>query len=482
MKYLLLFVLTCCLVHRATAQSPTGDWYGLLDAMGTELAIVLHISKYEDGTLAGTFDSLDQNAYGIDMDRISLDGNQLSWSSDMLQAEYTGTLSELGLRGEFSQAGFDFPLDFSRTPLTRTGLAARPQDPQDFPYEQIPVSFDGGEQGVVLAGEITRPRAAEEQPPAEVQKIKAGIILIAGSGGQDRNSELGRAINHRPFLVLSDFLTRNGYTVLRYDERGIAESTGDHSAATSADLALDATAAAHFFRQQDGMQEVPIGIIGHSEGGLIGPMVSNQDPEALDFLILLAGPGLPGDSIILEQSRLIQQQMGAPPKLIERNLKPQRSAFTYMRNHPEMDDQTLEAELLQIFVQAISDLPAPLQASIDDKEAFARQQMGPLVNPWLRFFISTDPSDYLSQVTVPVLALNGELDLQVVAQPNLSAIAQTVGGNGNDDVTIVPLPGLNHLFQTAERGTPDEYGQIAETFSPTAMRIVLSWLGERFGN
>ncbi|MEL7377763.1 MAG: alpha/beta hydrolase, partial [Bacteroidota bacterium] len=473
--------LSSCLISEATAQSLTGDWYGLLDAMGTELAMVLHISKTEDGTLVGTFDSPDQNAYGIAMDLIEQTGNQLRWSINMMQAEYTGTLSELGLKGEFTQAGFDFPLDFSRTPLTRTGLAVRPQDPQDFPYERIPVTFGGGEEGVLLAGEITRPQVDEMQRPAEVQKIKAGIILVAGSGGQDRNSELGRAINHRPFLVLSDFLTRNGYAVLRYDERGIAESSGDHSSATSADLALDATAAAHFFRSQVGMEEKPIGIMGHSEGGLIGPMVFNQDPEALDFLVLLAGPALPGDSIILEQSRLIQQQMGAPPTLIERNLNPQRRAFSYMRNHPNMDDVALEAELVQIYVQAIDDLPAPLQASIDDKEAFARQQMGPMVNPWLRFFISTDPDDYLSQVTIPVLALNGELDLQVVAQPNLEAIARSVGSNGNGDVTIVPLPGLNHLFQTAARGTPDEYGQIQETFSPTAMRIMLSWLDERFG-
>ncbi|MEO0790296.1 MAG: alpha/beta hydrolase, partial [Bacteroidota bacterium] len=174
-------------------------------------------------------------------------------------------------------------------------------------------------------------------------------------------------------------------------------------------------------------------------------------------------------------------QMGAPPTLIERNLNPQRRAFSYMRNHPNMDDAALEAELVQIYVQAIDDLPAPLQASIDDKEAFARQQMGPMVNPWLRFFISTNPDDYLSQVTIPVLALNGELDLQVVAQPNLEAIARSVGSNGNEDVTIVPLPSLNHLFQTAARGTPDEYGQIQETFSPTAMRIMLSWLDDRFG-
>lgn len=465
----ILFALFPLLVG---AQEITGDWYGVLNAMGTELPMVLHISQHEDGSLSGTMDSPDQNVFGLEIDELSLNGQSFHFKMIDLQAEYQGTLSTLGLRGDFTQAGYDFPMDFTQTPVTRSGLKARPQDPQSFPYQQETVSFPGGDEEVSLTGEFTWP--SEGTP-------KAALVLVSGSGGQDRNSELGQGINHRPFLVLSDFLTRAGYAVLRYDDRGIAQSTGDHNLATSADFALDATAAAQYLRTRPELEGVKIGLAGHSEGGLIGPMVFAQDEEALDFLVLLAAPGLAGDSIILEQSRRIQELMGAPPVLVERNLAPLRTAYNYIRNHPEQNTEEIDAGLLEIFMASIDDLPLPLQNSIVDREAFARQQMGNLSNPWLRYFLSTDPAEFLQKVTIPVLALNGELDQQVVAEDNLTAIAMAVGSNGNTDITIVNLPGLNHLFQKATTGAPAEYGTIEETFNPTAMRIITSWLDQLVG-
>ena len=465
----ILSTLLALLPFLAFSQTISGNWYGLLDAMGTELTIVLHLSQAEDGSLNGTMDIPDQDVYGLEIDELSLEDRTFRFEMTDLGATYQGTLSSLGLKGDFSQAGFDFPLNFSKAELTRTGLKAREQDPQDFPYQRETVSFPGGAEDVTIAGEFTWP--ADKTP-------KAALILVSGSGGQDRNCELGRAINHRPFLVLSDYFTRAGYAVLRYDDRGIAESTGDYAAATTADFAKDALAAANYLRSRPELEGTQVGMAGHSEGGLIAPMVAAQDPEALDFLILLAAPALSGDSIVLEQSRRIQQLMGAPPVLVERNLSPLRSAYQYIRNHPELDRASLDSGLVDIFIRSIDDLPIPLQNSITDREGFARQQMGDLSNPWLRFFLSSNPSEYLSKVTVPVLALNGELDPQIVAQDNLRVIASSVGSNGNEAVTIVPLPGLNHLFQKATTGIPAEYGTIEETFSPTAMRIIVSWLDQ----
>ncbi|MEL6356912.1 MAG: alpha/beta hydrolase, partial [Bacteroidota bacterium] len=307
---------------------------------------------------------------------------------------------------------------------------------------------------------------------------KQAVILISGSGGQDRNSELGEAINHRPFLVLSDFLTREGIAVLRYDDRGIGASTGHFNSATTADFAQDAAAALSFLATHSELKNAQLGLVGHSEGGLVAPMVA-AEREDVDFVVLLAAPGIPSDTLMLMQSRLIQETMGAPAALIERNLKPIRQAYAYIKGHPELDETELENGLVEIFRASIKDLPQPLQDAIQDEEAFARQQVGTLSNIWFRYFLSFDPEPYLKQLEVPMLALNGELDTQVPAQINLDAIAQHVGSSGNPDMTLVPMPRLNHLFQSAETGSPSEYGNIEETFNPAAMRIIASWILER---
>jgi len=465
--FFLLLSLVC--QFYLTAQSVTGDWFGTLDAMGTKVPLVLHISESE-GVLTGTMDSPQQGGYDIPMDEVSLMGNQFFFSIDQAGIKYTGTLSKLGLNGDFNQAGFDFDLEFTREPPAANGQKRREQDPDAFPYRKIEVSYPGGAEGITMAGELTL--------PPEGIPIKQAVILVSGSGGQDRNSELGELINHRPFLVLSDFLTREGVAVLRYDDRGIGASTGSFSGATTADFAQDAAAALSFLSTQPELKDAHFGIIGHSEGGLIAPMVAAERKD-LDFVVLLGAPGIPSDTLMLMQSRLVQESMGAPPSLIERNLKPIRKAYAYINGHPGLEEAELREELIEIFRASIKDLPKPLQDAIQDEDAFARQQVGTLSNIWFRYFLSFDPEPYLQQLTVPVLALNGDLDTQVPSQINLDTIAKHVGSNGNADMTIVAMPGLNHLFQSAETGSPAEYGNIEETFNPAAMRIIANWVKER---
>jgi pimeloyl-ACP methyl ester carboxylesterase len=451
-----------------SSQSITGDWYGTLDAMGTKLPIVLHFQD-DGGKLSGTMDSPSQGAYGLEMNKVSFQKNQLGFELKMLGAKYSGTLSQLGLSGNFNQAGFDFDLDFGRTPPSANGEKKREQEPNDFPYLREEVTFAGGAENVIIAGELTLPSDG---------KVKQAVILVSGSGGQDRNSELGTGINHRPFLVLSDFLTRQGIAVLRYDDRGISKSTGYFNAATSVDFSEDAAAALTYLKSRDELKKAKVGIIGHSEGGLIASMVAAQGVE-LDFLVLLAAPGIPIDSLMLMQTKLIQTSMGAPDVVVERNLAPVRKAYTYIKQHPDQTQDEIDAGLVKIYKASITDLPAPLQRSIGDQDAFARSQIGGLSSKWFRYFLSFDPAVYLEQVTVPVLALNGEFDLQVPMQENLDGIARSIGSNGNKELTVVPLPGLNHLFQTTTTGSPNEYGQIEETFSPTAMRIIAGWIAKR---
>lgn len=458
-----LFLIT--LFHTLHSQDVQGDWYGTLDAMGTKLPLVFHISGPND-QLTGTMDSPDQNAYGIQLANVILTGNQLNLEIPVIQASFKGTLSQKGLSGDFTQAGFDFPMTLDHTPPAASGQKMREQEPRDFPYERETVSFPSNSPDVVMAGELTYPSD---------QKIKHAIILVSGSGGQDRNSELGQSINHRPFLVLSDYLTRKGIAVLRYDDRGIGASTGTFTGATTADFAEDANAAINFLANHPVTKKAQIGIAGHSEGGLIAPIVAAEN-EAVDFLVLLAAPGVPSDTLMLTQSRLIQQSMGAPASMVERNLKPIRKAYTVIRQNPTLSDDELQEVLVEVFKASISDLPQALQNSIQDKDAFARQQVGGLSNRWFRYFVSFDPRPYLAQVEVPVIALNGELDLQVPATMNLDAISKAIGSNGNPNMTIVSLPKLNHLFQTATTGAPTEYGTIEETFNSGAMLIIADWI------
>ncbi len=461
------FIFLCSYYALALAAQPiAGDWYGTLDAMGTKLALVIHIQQTGD-QLSGSLDSPGQQAFDIPMDAVSLQGNQFSFRINQLGASYQATLSELGLSGDFKQAGFDFPLDFGRTPPARNGMTKRPQEPNDFPYLRETVRFPGGAAGITLEGELTLPTDGE---------IQQAVILVSGSGGQDRNSELGADINHRPFLVLSDFLTRQGIAVLRYDDRGIAQSSGDFKAATTADFTQDAAAALRYLAQRKECQKAALGIIGHSEGGLIAAMVAAEEKE-LDFVVSLAGPGIPSDTLLILQSMLIQEKMMAPPAVIERNLAPIRKAYAYIKEHPEQSQEEMETGLVEVFVNTFEDYPAALQRAIGDKEAFARSQIGGLNSTWFRYFLSIDPAPYWSRVRVPVLAINGSKDLQVPARINLEAIAAHL--SNNNQLTLVELPDINHLFQTADTGLPTEYGGIEETFNPTAMRIIANWIANQ---
>ncbi|PHK99025.1 alpha/beta hydrolase [Neolewinella marina] len=353
-----------------------------------------------------------------------------------------------------AEGGGDF------TPLVSDSL--RPQDPTDFPYRREAVRFPGGAPGVELAGELTVPDSGA---------IRAVAILLTGSGPQDRNEDLGPHINHRPFLVLSDYLTRRGYGVLRYDDRGVGESSGRFSGATSADFAADAAAAVAYLRHLPDVQHLPLGLIGHSEGGLIAPMVVASG-AAVDYLILLAAPGLPIDSLMLEQRRMIAGQTTPDEPVV-------RGAFTFVRRHPELDSATFVAGLQDTILSLLPQLAPPVRASISDPELFAATYARGLSSAWFRYFLSLDPADYLSQVSVPVLALNGEKDLQV-SPGNLTALEESLTRAGNLEVTAIVLPGLNHLFQPATTGHPAEYGAIETTLAPEVLQRIADWLDNRF--
>jgi uncharacterized protein len=363
--------------------------------------------------------------------------------------------------------------------------AQRPQDPQrPFPYQEQRLFFDNPHaEGVRLAGTLTVPHGDGPFP---------AVVLVSGSGPQDRDEALA---GHRPFLVLADYLTQRGIAVLRYDDRGAFQSTGDFIAATTQDLASDAQAAVEYLGTRDEIDPAKIGIVGHSEGGLIAPMVAVQSP-AVAFIVLLAGTGIPGEQLMYLQQALILASQGGDATGIAFIRTRTELFFAVLKQG--LDADVAEQRLRQIWNDYLDgkivppDLSAaetePILAelatlSVEDKVELTRTTLDPqlkeLNRPWWTFFLSYDPATALTQVRVPVLALNGDKDLQVPARENLDAIAAALRQGGNPDFSIVELPNLNHFFQTSTTGAPSEYAVIEETFAPVALDILGDWIVSR---
>jgi pimeloyl-ACP methyl ester carboxylesterase len=281
--------------------------------------------------------------------------------------------------------------------------------------------------------------------------------LIPGSGPHDRDETL---LGHKVFLVLADYLTRKGIVVLRVDDRGVGKSTGNLADATTADLATDAEAGVAYLKTRSEVDPHKIGLIGHSEGGLIAPMVAARNADVA-FIVMMAGPGVPGDEILVEQVLLISEASGASHDVAEKNATAEREVVTLVKQ--EKDNAVLEKDLREKLAGKIP------EAQIDPT-------IKQLTSPWVRYFIAYDPAPALRKVKCPVLAINGEKDVQVPPKQNLPAIRRALEEGGNQHAEADELPGLNHLFQTAKTGVPSEYSEIEETMSPAAMEKIASWI------
>jgi hypothetical protein len=298
-------------------------------------------------------------------------------------------------------------------------------------------------------------------------------LLITGSGPQDRNETVS---GHRPFLVLADYLTRRGIAVLRVDDRGVGESTGDFSQATSEDFASDVLSGIEYFKARKEINPKQIGLIGHSEGGLIAPMVAVESQDVA-FIILMAGTGLTGEEILYLQGALISRAMGVSEEDIGKNHQFNEKIFSLIIE--EKDEKNIEEKLRQMFMTDWAELSEEEKKAIGDPEVFLNVQLQSLLSPWFKFFLTYDPKPTLNKVKCPVLAINGEKDLQVPPKENLFAIEQALAAGGNKNFTVKELPGLNHLFQTAQTGLPVEYAKIEETISPVALKIISDWILEQ---
>jgi len=443
-----------------------GIWQGTLNSQGRKLRIVFQIEMTEQGTYKGKMDSPDQGARGLAFDSVRYEGNTLILELKLAMLKFEGKLVEDGekLSGKITQAGYETPLNMVR--ILEAPTIVRPQDPKKpYPYKEEEVSYRNQKDGIKLTGTLTYPNFEEDNPfPA--------VLLISGSGAQDRNEEV---MGHRPFLVLADHLTRNGIAVLRVDDRGVGGSAGYLYDSTSVDLAQDVIAGVNYLKKRREIDSNKIGLIGHSEGGLIAPIVAVQD-DSIAFIVLMAGTGLPGEDILYLQSRLIAEASGVNPNNIEQYINRRRTLYSVLKS--DDPDDEIRKTLKEMFMEDLKSKTEAEKKAMGEPNAAFEAQMSYFMSRWFRFFLSYDPTTYLKKVKCPVLAINGEKDLQVPAKENLNAIMNALKEAENSQVTIKEIPGLNHMFQQASLGIPSEYMNIDETINPEVLTFISNWILE----
>jgi len=426
-----------------------GTWLGTLDFGGTKLRIVFHILNTDDG-LTATADSPDQGAKGMPV-TVTRDGSSIKFDLKGATATFEGKIAAdlKSISGTFSQGGGQVPLVLSPVKDAAQLERRRPQNPsKPYPYKEEEVGYENKMQSVHLAATLTIPAGKGPFP---------GVVLITGSGQQDRDEAL---LGHRPFLVLADYLTRHGIAVLRADDRGIGKSTGNFSTATTADFATDVEAGIAYLKTRPEINPHKLGLIGHSEGGMIAPMVAARNAD-VSFIVMMAGTGVRGDDVLPAQIAAIMESNGKSHDDAQKAADEERKILLLCEK--EKDDTVLKKKLLELGAGKVS------EAQID-------AQFKQLRSPWFQYFLQYDPASSLDKVTCPVLAINGEKDKQVLPNQNLPAIRKALEAAGNKHFEAVELPGLNHLFQTAKTGSPNEYVEIEETISPMALEKISTWI------
>jgi uncharacterized protein len=455
--------LLCCAISAAIAQSTpdiSGTWQGKLSFNGISLRIVFHIQKAGPGYRA-TLDSPDQGAKDIPCGDPTLTGNQLTIPIPAIKGEYQGLLDAANKKttGTWSQGMTKIPLNLDK--VDHADTVVRPQTPRPpYPYRSEEVVVANQKSGDVLAGTLTIPAGTGPFP---------AVVLITGSGPQDRDESL---MGHRPFAVLADFLSRRGIAVLRYDDRGVAKSTGQFGTATSFDFADDAQAVADYLGKRTDIDPKRIGLMGHSEGGLIAPIVAARDPK-IAFIVLMAGPGLPGDQVIFRQSNAVAEASGIKAADLSKNAEVSARIMKWVKS--DASPEEVAAKTKEDFKLAWANIPAESREIFPTVEAIQNEQLKVLLTPWFRAFVRYDPRPTLAKVRVPVLVLNGSKDLQVDAQQNVPAVNKALREGGNRKVTSKILPGLNHLFQPTATGLPSEYATIETTLDPSFLKVVGDW-------
>ncbi len=461
MKRTTLILFTLLITTSLFSQKITGYWYGAIEVQGTQLRLTFNITE-TDSVYSATMDSPDQGVRGIPVSSISFENPTLKIEITNADLKYEGNInaSEV-IIGTLTQFGQKFAMNLSRIPVQKK-TNNRPQEPtKPYPYYTEDVTFENEKSAITLAGTLTLPKKEGNYP---------AVILISGSGPQNRDEEL---LEHKPFLVIADYLTRNGIAVLRYDDRGVENSTGTFENSTTADFASDVESAMTYLKTRKEINKNKIGLIGHSEGGIIAPMIAAQTDDVA-FIVLLAGSGIPGDELLGLQQRLMGKASGLSDEQLEQMLSINKKTLDIVKKSDSL--KQLHNDLYNFFKQVLTENVNTKKPAVMTDDDFIQYQIDQVANPWMVYFVKHDPAAVLEKVKCPVLALNGEKDLQVPSEVNLNAIKKALEKGGNKNITIKELASLNHLFQECTTGSPAEYAKIEQTFSPKALDEIKNWI------
>ena len=436
-----------------------GNWHGELDAMGQKLEMFIHISidefKRLNAELTIPMQMIKQKAF----DEAYFDYGELELGVDEYKAKYEAVYRNDSLVGEWKQSIFNNELIFTRT--NEIPSLERPQEPlEPFPYQSETVKFHNKEADIDLEGTLTLP--GNGKYPA--------VVLVTGSGPQDRDENL---FDHKPFKLIAHELTQAGFAVLRYDDRGVGQSEGDFSKGNTADFASDTWAAFQFLQNHENIDPDKIGIIGHSEGGMIAQMLAAQHSE-ISFIISMAGPGIPIKELMLEQTEAVLRAENYEDKLVEKSVDINRRIYDVIIKYS--DSKKLKKKIKATYESALKELTDEEKTELGFSKLSMMQNLNTLSSPFYRYFISFNPEDYLVKIKCPVLAINGTKDVQVMYKSNLENIERVLKASGNENVTIKAFEGLNHLFQPAETGAVSEYPKIETTIDPAVLEYLKEWL------
>jgi pimeloyl-ACP methyl ester carboxylesterase len=473
MKKLAVVILYSVICFQAKAQEIAGSWLGVVSVGGANLRLVFNIKKISDASYSATFDSPDQKVFGIACSSASLKKDSLIIGIAIINGSYRGAWNgKDNITGIYRQGSGKIALDLKR--ITETEKAAlskdkiRPQTPKaPFGYYSEDVEYDNADKSMHYGATFTRPEGSGKYP---------AVIIISGSGTQDRN---GTMLGHQPYWVLADYLTKHGIAVLRVDDRGAGRSSlgDDINKKTSLDFSYDVEASLNYLETRTDVDKRHLGLIGHSEGGMIAPMVAARRKD-VSFIVMWAGPEAGGAMVLADQYAFALKKQGMSNTEAEALKQLRLRIFNLFASSPTMD--VLDQKIVPVFNAWKQEQPQTTLTALniqDDALSNVIKSYNAIYSgAWLRFFIAYDPEQDLSKVKCAVLAINGEKDTQVNASENLTAIKEILTKSGNKDFEVVAIPNLNHLLQTAVTGDVSEYETIQETVSPVAMNIISNWI------
>lgn len=462
MKRLYLFLVFVVLTQATFGQGMDlrGSWKGSLDIMGQKLPLIFHFENRDDGW-TGTTDSPTQGAKGMKLKNVLFDGLMLSVEFERIPAIFEGVFVADTIKGTFTQSGSSFPLELARLEEGEALGMEKWQEPKPpFDYEIIETTFMNEREGIKLVGTITKPLGQGPFP---------AVVLVTGSGPQNRNGEI---FGHQPFWVMADFLAKNGIAVLRYDERGVGESEGIFIQATSIDFKEDAASAWAHLKKHPFVNQLKVGILGHSEGGMLGWMLASEN-QKVNYLIALAAPVVPIHELMVQQTADVLSAIGAKQEDIDKQLLMNDKVYQTIKNMERYED--LEEGLQEMVKKHLVEIgigPENLEAEV----AAIMEAYSPTLSPWFFEFLKFSSEPFIEKIQIPVFAGFGEKDIQVNHTINVEALERIVLENKLDQFKVSVYPGLNHLFQKAESGAISEYGTLSDTFNEQVLKDIADWI------